>query len=151
MATHNPEKLKGKLVEHAKDFPLFKLMGVELVDFGPRWSTTRIAHRQELCNPNGVIHGGVVAFLMDQGITQAMLMTDEYQREVREGGGFMTTIDLRVRYLRPLTGGTMTCEAKIPHLGRRVIHAEAVIKNDDGKEIALAESIVTLVAGKKKA
>ena len=109
----------------------------------------RIAHRTELCNPNGVIHGGVVAFLMDQGITQAMLMTDEYQREVREGGGFMTTIDLRVRYLRPFTGGTMTCQAKVPHLGKRVIHAEAVITNDDGKEIALAESIMTMVPGKK--
>lgn len=148
MATHDPEKLKQKLVDFAKDFPFFNLMGFEVVDFGPKWSTTRITHRQDLTNPNGVIHGGVVAVLMDAGITQAMLMTDEYQRDVREKRGYMTTIDLRIRYLRPFTGGTMTCEAKVPHLGRRVIHAEAVITNDDGKEIALSESIMTIVPGK---
>ena len=143
----DPETLKRKLLEHAKSFPFFNLIGYEVVDFGPKWSKTRVRFRQELANPNGVIHGGVIATLMDAGITQAMLMTDEYQ-VVRDTRGFMTTVDLRVKYLRPLSEGAMTCEATIPHLGKRVVHASAEIKSDEGKMIATGDSILMISPGK---
>ncbi|MFQ5515568.1 MAG: hypothetical protein ACE5FG_14220 [Myxococcota bacterium] len=55
------------------------------------------APREELRNPNGAVHGGAIASLIDAGITQAMLMTEEYQVAVREKQGFLTTIDLRIR------------------------------------------------------
>lgn len=143
----DPEKLKRKLFDFAKEFPFFNLLGYELIDFGPSWSTTRISLREDLKNPNGVMHGGVIATLMDAGITQAMLMTDTYQA-IRDTKGFMTTVDLRVKYLRPLTAGAMTCHATIPHLGRRVVHASAEVKNDDGKVIATGDSIVMVTLGK---
>ena len=60
--------------------------------------------RPDLQNANGVMHGGVIATLIDAAITQAMLMTDEYQA-VRDTKGSMTSVDLRVKYLRPLTRG----------------------------------------------
>ncbi|MDD9943568.1 MAG: PaaI family thioesterase [Myxococcales bacterium] len=146
MSQRSPEKLKQKLVAFAKDFPFFKLIGFELVDFGPKWSTTRIECRPELNNPNGVMHGGMLATLIDAGITQAMLMTDVYQ-EVRDTKGSMTSVDLRVRYLRPVNRGYATCHAEITHLGRRIGHAKAVVKNDDGKEVALGDSIVIITQG----
>ena len=146
MTQHDPDKLKQKLFDFAKDFPFFKLLGFELVDFGPTWSKTRIAFRADLCNPNGVMHGGVLATLIDAGITQAMLMTDEYQ-QVRATRGSMTSVDLRVRYLRPLSAGYATCEATIPHLGKRIGHASAVVTNDEGKEIALGDSMIILTLG----
>jgi uncharacterized protein (TIGR00369 family) len=146
MSEHDPDKLKQKLLAFAKDFPFFNHLGIELVDFGPKWSTTRIALRPELRNANGVMHGGVIATLIDVGFTQAMLMTDEYQ-EVRDTKGSMSSVDLRVKYLRPVTDGYATCEARITHLGRRVGHASAVVKNDQGKEVALGDSIVMLTLG----
>ncbi|MGD8860209.1 MAG: PaaI family thioesterase [Myxococcales bacterium] len=145
----DPEKLKAKLFDFAKDFPFFSLVGFELVDFGPGWSKTRIALRDDLKNPNGVMHGGMIATLMDAGITQAMLMTDIYQ-QVRDTRGFMTTVDLRVKYLRPMTSGVATCEAEIPHMGRRVCHASAVVKNDDGKVVATGDSILMITLGDRK-
>ncbi len=149
MTQNDPDKLKRKLFEFAKVFPFFELIGFELVDFGPTWAKTRIAFRPELCNPNGVMHGGVIATLIDASITQAMLMTDEYQ-QVRDTRGSMTTVDLRVRYLRPLTAGYAQCEARIPHLGRRIGHASAVVTNDEGKEIALGDSMIILTLGDAK-
>lgn len=146
MSERNPEKLKQKLHEFGKEFPFFKLLGVELVDFGPQWSTTRIALRPELRNANGAMHGGVLATLIDVGFTQAMLMTDEYQA-VRDTKGSMSSVDLRVKYLRPLTSGHATCEVRITHLGRRVAHGSAVVKNDEGKEIALGDTIVMITLG----
>lgn len=143
---NDPEKLKQKLFDFARGFPFFNLIGFELVDFGPGWSKTRIALRPDLCNPNGVMHGGVIATLIDAGITQAMLMTDVYQ-QVRDTKGSMTSVDLRVRYLRPLSSGFAECEASIPHLGKRIGHASAVVRNAEGKEIALGDSMIMVTLG----
>ena len=144
MTQHDPDKLKRKLFEFAKDFPLFKLIGFELVDFGPTWAKTRIALRPELCNPNGVMHGGVIATLIDASITQAMLMTDEYQAVRESLGGSMSSVDLRVKYLRPLSAGYALCEARIPHLGRRIGHATAVVTNEQGKDVALGDATILI-------
>ncbi len=141
----DPDELKRRLHAFAKDAPYFKLLELEMIDFGPRWSKCRISPRAELRNPNGSVHGGVISTLIDAGVTQAMLTTEEYQVAVREGGGFLTTIDLRVRYLRAMSEGAITCESKIVHLGRRVIHASSVVQNDSGRDVALGDSILSLV------
>jgi uncharacterized protein (TIGR00369 family) len=141
------EKLKQKLRDFAQTFPFFQLLGFEVLDFGPGFSKTRITVRDDLKNPNGVIHGGVIATLIDAGITQAMLMTDAYQ-EIRDTKGMMTTLDLRVKYLRPLSAGNLTCSAEVPRIGKRIAHASALVTGDDGKEIAMGDSMLMLMAGK---
>jgi acyl-CoA thioesterase len=146
VSEQDPEKLKAKLIAFAKDFAFFQHMGFELVDFGPKWATARIALRPELRNANGVMHGGVLATLIDASITQAMLMTDEYQ-QVRETKGSLSNADLRVRYLRPLTDGYAQCEARIAHMGKRIAHASAVVTNEQGKEIALGDSMLVISLG----
>ncbi|MDH5671585.1 MAG: PaaI family thioesterase [Myxococcales bacterium] len=142
----DPEKLKRKLFEFAQDFPFFKLIGFELIDFGPKWCKAKIELRDDLRNANGVMHGGAIATLIDAAITQCMLTTDEYQ-QIRDTRGSMTSVDLRIKYLRPLGEGSATCEAEIPHLGRRIGHASAVVKNDAGKVIATGDSIIMLTLG----
>ena len=143
----DPAKLRQKLFDHARELPFFKLMGYEVVDFGPGWSTAQIRFRPELANPNGVLHGGVIATLIDAGTTQAMLTTEQFQM-VRDTRGIMTTIDLRVKYLRPVSEGVITCESKIPHLGRRIAHAQSVVTNEEGKEIAIGDATLMIIAGK---
>jgi acyl-CoA thioesterase len=146
MTQRDPDKLERKLFDFAKDFPLFKLIGFELIEIAPKWAKARLALKPELSNANGALHGGVLATLIDAAITQAMLMTEEYQH-VRDTKGSMSSVDLRVKYLRPLTAGYATCEATIAHLGRRVGHASAVVKNDAGKEVALGDSIIMITPG----
>lgn len=142
----DPDELKRKLHAFARDYPFFKLVGFEVLDFGPGFSTTRIVLRDDLKNPNGVMHGGVIATLIDAGITQAMLMTDAYQL-IRDTRGMMTTLDLRVKYLRPLGTGAVCCRAEVPRIGKRIAHASAVVTADDGKEIALGDSTLMLMPG----
>jgi acyl-CoA thioesterase len=146
-ATRDPEKLRAKLIEFARDFPFFKLVGYSVLDCGPRWAKCRLPYRDELRNPNGVLHGGVIATLIDASITQAMLMTDEYQ-VVRDTQGMLTTIDLHLKYLRPVTDGALTAEATIAHLGKRVVHAQCVVRDDAGKDIALGDATLMIVAGR---
>jgi uncharacterized protein (TIGR00369 family) len=142
----DPEKLKQKLLEFARGFPFFQLVWFEVSDCGPQWAKCQVKARNELENPNGVIHGGVIATLIDATITQAMLMTDEYQA-VRDSNGSMSTVDLHVKYLRPAVHGRLICDANIVHLGKRVIHAQAVVKNEESKEIALGDATLMIVLG----
>jgi uncharacterized protein (TIGR00369 family) len=146
MPQRDPEKLKQKLLEFARGFAFFKLIGFEVCDFGPKWARCQVRGRAELENPNGVIHGGVIATLIDASITQALLMTDEYQ-VVRDTQGALSTVDLHVKYLRPAQHGLLSCEATIVHLGRRVIHAQAVVRNEDGKEVALGDASLMIIPG----
>jgi acyl-CoA thioesterase len=143
----DPEKLRTKLLDFAKDFAFFKLVGFEVLDCSPGYSKCQIRLRPELHNPNGVLHGGVLATLIDAGITQAMLMTDEYQ-VIRDTKGAMSTVDLHIKYLRPISAGLAICESRIVHLGKRIVHAQAKVQNEDGKDLALGDASMILVSGK---
>jgi uncharacterized protein (TIGR00369 family) len=146
MADHDLEKLHQKLSDFAARFPLFRLLGVELLEFRPGFARTRLPLRDDLKNANGMMHGGIIATLIDITITQAMLMTDEYQR-VRETRGTLASVDLRVKYLRPLSEGYAICEATIPHLGKRISHASAVVKSAEDKPLAFGDSTIMITLG----
>jgi acyl-coenzyme A thioesterase PaaI-like protein len=50
------------------------------------------------------------ASLIDTGIAHALLMTDRFQ-ELREQRGALVSVDLRVKFLRPVSGAAVYCEA----------------------------------------
>ncbi len=140
-------KLEEKLRAFANDFPFFNHMGFEVLEMRPGFARVAAHVADHLRNPNGQMHGGVIASLIDMSITQAMLMTETYQK-VRETRGVMTTVDLRVKYLRALQEGVATVESEIIHPGRRVVHAASVVKDDKGRTIALGDSTLMIVLGK---
>ena len=140
-------KLEEKLRAFANDFPFFEHMGFEVLEMRPGFARVKVEVADHLRNPNGQMHGGVIASLIDMSITQAMLMTDTYQ-QVRETRGVMTTVDLRVKYLRALQDGVATVESEIIHPGRRVVHAASVVKDEAGKTLALGDSTLMIVLGK---
>ena len=141
--------LKQKLLDFASRFAFFEHMGLEVEDMGPGFARVSVELRDQLRNPNGQMHGGVIATLIDMSITQAMLMTDTYQR-VRETRGIMTNIDLRVKYLRAVGEGRATVESRIVHEGRRVVHAASTVTDDRGKAVALGDATLMIVLGDAK-
>lgn len=143
-----PEISREQIIEFTRELPFFKLMGLEVVDMKPGWSLTRIQFREDLCQPMGILHGGVMATLVDTGIAHALMLTDMHQQFIAEGGGIVS-VDLRVKYLRPVSEGVITCESTIPRLGRQIIHGESIVKNAEGKEVARGDSIYLAVAGKQ--
>jgi acyl-CoA thioesterase len=146
MTERNPDKLKRKLFEFVEGFPLFQMIGFQAIDFGPRFAKMKVSFRPDLCNANGVMHGGILATLIDASITQAMLMTDEYDA-IRKSKGGMATVDLGVKYLRPVTRGEAICEANIVHLGKRVAHATVSVSTGEGKPVALGSATLMLTLG----
>jgi len=136
------------ILAFAESFPFFRLIGLEIVDVQPGWSKARIASRPDLTQPAGIMHGGVISTLIDSGIAHALLLTDRFQ-ELREEHGALVSVDLRVKFIRPVAEGTVECEAKVVRLGRQIIHAEAVVTGPDGKGVARGDAIYMAVPGKQ--
>ena len=137
---------KEGVLAFAKTFPFFQLLGIEVLDVEPGWSKTRIIWRPELNQPAGILHGGVIASLVDTGIAHALILTDTFQRVLAQGGA-MVSVDLRIKYLRPVSGGSIVCETRVPRVGRRITHASSSVKNAAGKEVATGDSIYMIVSG----
>lgn len=147
MSQDTDPALKAQLLGFAADFPFFKLLGFEVLEMDPGRARVRVPLRDEIRNPNGHLHGGVISALIDMSITQAMLMTDTYQK-VRETRGIMSSVDLRVKYLRAVSEGAATVESTIVHPGRRIVHAASIVTDDQGRQIALGDSTLMIVLGK---
>lgn len=143
---HDPDRLRLKLKQFAASFPFYRLFGFELLEIEPGRSICRVLFRPDLANPDGSMHGGVIATLIDAGITQALLMTDSYQ-EVRDAKGALSSVELRVKYLKPLREGAMICESRITHLGNRIIHGESTVSDQGGKTIATGDAIFVRTLG----
>jgi uncharacterized protein (TIGR00369 family) len=141
-----PSVEKEDIIEFARHFPFFKLLGIEVLDVRPGFSKLRLPWRSELNQPAGILHGGVMASVIDTGIAHALLMTGQFQ-ELSEKGGHVVSIDLRVKYLRPVSSGAIVCESTIVRPGRRIIHASSAVTNEAGKEVALGDSIYMAVSG----
>lgn len=138
------ESYKQQCLAIANAAPFNQYLGMETLDIGPGYSKMQVSFRHELSQPAGLLHGGVIASLIDTAIAHAILMTDAFRATSLEGG-HMVTVDLRVKYFRPVSEGTLTCECRIPRIGRQLLHAEAVVWNQDGKEVARGDSTYMLV------
>jgi uncharacterized protein (TIGR00369 family) len=86
-------------------------------------------------NPMGTVHGGVLSTLCDSACGCAV-------QSMLPAGTYYTSLDLSVKFLRPVTAGTgrMTCAGTVTHLGGRSALAEARLTNADGKLYAHATS-----------
>jgi uncharacterized protein (TIGR00369 family) len=115
-----------------------KLIGMKLVDLRPDEAVIRIEMRDDLRQPDGVLHGGVTATLIDT----AMAFAIRTRLPVNESSA---TIDLTVHFLRPHTTGTITCTARIVRAGKRIFTMAADVVNEDGKLVATAVSTYTRV------
>jgi acyl-CoA thioesterase len=132
------------ILAFAQRFPFFQLIGLEVVDVGPGWSKTRLAHRGDLTQPAGIMHGGVITSLIDTGIAHALMIDDDPVGRLPDDSA-LVSIDVRVKFLRPVSKGSVHCDAKIVRRGRHILHAEAIATDDDGKEVARGDAIYMVV------
>jgi uncharacterized protein (TIGR00369 family) len=93
-----------------------------------------------------IMHGGIIATLIDTGIAHAILLTNVH---LHDGKTAIVSIDLRVKFFRPVSEGTLYCESTVTRGGRQIIHAESIVRSEDGKEVARGDSIYMVVTRDK--
>ena len=86
-------------------------------------------------NPLGGVHGGVISTMLDTAAGCAVHSTMAV-------GEFYTSLDLTVKFLRPVTieSGLLTCEGTVIQRGRRTALAQAQLSDEAGRLVAHATS-----------
>jgi uncharacterized protein (TIGR00369 family) len=115
--------------------PLMQALDFDGVSFGEGRAAFRLTPREFHYNPLGTVHGGVFATMLDSACGCAV-------HTMLPAGVRYTSLDLSVKYLRPVTvdTGPITAEARVVHLGRRTALAEGQITDAAGKVCVTATS-----------
>jgi uncharacterized protein (TIGR00369 family) len=95
---------------------------------------------EELANPFGTVHGGIVATVLDSAMGMAALT-------VMPDGTATTTATLEVKYVRPvpLDAGRLRAEGVVVHAGRRVVTAEGRLVGTDDRLYAIATTTCLVI------
>lgn len=109
--------------------PFAELLGFHVEQLGVGRSAAWIEVDERHVNPHGVLHGGVVFALVDTSMGGAAT-------SVLEPGQRPATIEVQVRFLRAVTGGTVRAETSVIHPGRRVVQLESKVTDDQGRLVA---------------
>jgi uncharacterized protein (TIGR00369 family) len=120
--------------------PIASLLGFEIRDLTWGEVTFALDPSLEHYSPLGMVHGGVTATLLDTVMGCAL------HSVLPQGTGY-STLDISVRYLRPVTVETHTVLATgtVTHKGRRTATAEArLVAADTGKVLATATSTLLI-------
>ena len=121
-------------VEAARDgVPFLHLLGIEVESVAPGTATLVVPVRQELMRNDGIVHGGVMASLIDSAFAFAII-------PILGDGERTVTVDLTIHYLRPLSSGVAKATARIVRAGRRVITVSADLFDENEKLAATALS-----------
>lgn len=78
-----------------------------------------------LRNPQGSVHGGIIATAMDISMGH---LCHRYLRTA-------VTLEINFRYFRPLEG-TGSCVATVLRAGRRIVHLESRLTDESGRLVA---------------
>jgi uncharacterized protein (TIGR00369 family) len=115
--------------------PISALMDMRLAEVGAGRVVFSALPAEYHYNPLGTVHGGLAATLLDSALGSAIHST------LPAGTGY-ATLEIKINFLRPITHetGTVYCEGKVIHVGRRIGTAEGRVTDASGKLYAHATS-----------
>lgn len=110
----------SKFCTHDGYFP--DRMGMTVEELRRDYSRLRLPWRAMFRQRTGVMHGGVIAALVDTTVVPAIAA--HY-----EGSPHMGTIHLGAQYLRPVVDRDLVAEAWVEHRGRSVVYCRAEVRS----------------------
>ncbi|HJZ81560.1 MAG TPA: PaaI family thioesterase [Pyrinomonadaceae bacterium] len=116
--------------------PYAKFLGLELGTIAQGQASIHLRVRDELLQNQGVVHGGAVASLIDTASAFAVLSQIELHERV-------STTDLTIHYLRPITSGLMTATARVVRGGRRLFVLSVDVTDD--RKVLVATAVTSYI------
>jgi len=118
--------------------PFDALIGTEWLDDDPAHARARVPVRDELCQPVGLMHGGVMSSLIESVCSRATALA------VLDDGMAAMGQSIGVNFMRPVTEGYVEVKAEARHRGRTTWVWDAEIVNADGKLCATAQMTIAV-------
>jgi 1,4-dihydroxy-2-naphthoyl-CoA hydrolase len=114
------------------------LVGTEWLDDNPEHARARAQVRDELRQPVGLIHGGVMSSLIESVCSRATALA------VLGDGMAAMGQSISVSFMRPITEGYVEVKAEARHRGRTTWVWDAEVVDADGKLCALAQMTIAV-------
>jgi uncharacterized protein (TIGR00369 family) len=111
-------------------------LGVRTVDVGPGTMVAELDVREELLNPFGTAHGGVLAALVDH-VLGAVL----YPLIPR--GAWAATTEFKLNLLAPARDGVLRAQSQVMSMTKRTAVVRIDVTNND-RLVGLAQGTVTI-------
>ncbi len=118
--------------------PYFQLMSMKLIEFDIGRSLLEIDLQNKHLQPFGVVHGGVFSTIIDAAVFWAVFAG------LDETVG-LTSVDLKLNYLAPVTCGKLIARGRSIKLGRKLGLGEAEVTDSDGKIVAHGASTLIIL------
>ena len=118
-------------------------MGLSLVALGEGTSEVRLDLEPHHFNPGGIVHGGVLATLLDGCIGLALRTKLGMDKD-------HVTVDLNVQYISAMRAGALIGRGKAVRVGDRVSHGEAELTSQDGRLIAKGSATFLVIPARRR-
>jgi len=121
--------------------PFWSLLGMEIIGIKKGWAQIRLPFSEKLANGTGVVHGGAIFSPADSAVGMALVgMVNKNEN--------ISTLEMKINYLKPLTAGDIIAEAKIVHRGTMTAIGDVEVKDEKGNLIA--KGLATYAITKKE-
>ncbi|RJP28318.1 MAG: PaaI family thioesterase [Actinobacteria bacterium] len=104
--------------------PFGELIGLEFTAIGEGRSRCELQVRDELFNPHGVLHGGVVYSMADTGMGGALYSLLE-EKEL------CTTVEIKIAYFAAVKEGKLACDTRVIERRSRIAILESEVTGGD--------------------
>ena len=121
--------------------PIGKLLGLKVTSRGSGRATVEFEASARYANPAGTLHGGVLCDLADAAMGFAYLST-------LAEGETLTTIELKINFLRPVWNGRLRAQANVVRAGKVVGLIECDVLDDRDRLVARASSTCMTLRGR---
>src|SRR6266511_6329017 len=121
------EELKVRV----RNSPFHQWAGMDLLSVGGGRAEVAMELAPQRFNPQGIVHGGIIAAVADTSIGLAL-------RSMLKPGFTHRTAQLNVHYLAKAEGDVLVSRGRSVHLGQRMGYGEAEVTDTQGRILARA-------------
>ena len=122
--------------EEQQYFP--QLVGMQVEELRRDYARLRLPWRPELNQPQGLMHGGAIATLIDTVVVPAIGTAYDTRRPY-------STIEMTVRYLGPVRKEDLVAEGWVTRRGKRVVFCDVEVRT--GSSVLVATGHLIYVVG----
>jgi uncharacterized protein (TIGR00369 family) len=138
--TTHLEQMRGVIRGDVEPPPVAKLVGFEFVSVDLGQSVFALNAGPQHANPMGTLHGGIVCDLADAAMGTAMASTLEDDET-------FTTLDLTVKFLKPVWRAKLRASARIVKRTRSLGLLECDVVDEGGSLVARVYSTCMVLRG----
>lgn len=140
MARINPAYI-AEVKNIVRNSPFPNHMSMQLLEMDIDMAEVTIEIGREHLQPFGIVHGGVLATLIDTATFWSAFM------RIPEDAG-LVNVDIKLNYLSSVKEGVLKAEGRTIRSGKTLSYAEARVIGDDGRLLAHGTSTLMIMPGK---